>query len=136
MAGHRRKARRLAPAADTMSPVPPATSPLPPATPTTVTARMWRCGRTITACAVSVASASLGATLQPIVVKPATALPGLEEDQRREAGLRPHRLWRHGLHRPSHRRISGDVLSRRRCSVLGDRGTLDRQAPEGACRDR
>src|SRR6266550_164864 len=64
------------------------------------------------------------------------ALPGLEEDQRREAGLRPHRLWRDGLHRPSHRRISGDVLSRRRCSVLGDRGTLDRQAPEGACRHR
>jgi len=27
--------------------------------------------------------------------------PGLEEDQRREAGLRPHRLWAHGLHRPS-----------------------------------
>src|ERR1700675_3902196 len=65
-----------------------------------------------------------------------TQIPGLEEDQRREAGLRPHRLWRDGLHRPSHRRISGDVLSRRRCSVLGDRGTLDRQAPEGACRDR
>src|ERR1700681_678792 len=64
------------------------------------------------------------------------ALPGLEEDQRREAGLRPHRLWRDGLHWPSHRRISGDVLSRRRCSVLGDRGTLDRQAPEGACRHR
>src|SRR6266849_6882575 len=64
------------------------------------------------------------------------ALSGLEEDQRREAGLRPHRLWRDGLHRPSHRRISGDVLSRRRCSVLGDRGTLDRQAPEGACRHR
>src|ERR1700736_5519653 len=62
------------------------------------------------------------------------ALPGLEEAQRREAGLRPHRLWRDGVHRPSHRRISGDVLSRRRCSVLGDRGTLDRQAPEGACR--
>src|SRR6266478_8411689 len=38
------------------------------------------------------------------------ALPGLEEDQRREAGLRPHRLWRDGLHWPSHRRISGDVL--------------------------
>src|SRR6266851_2168782 len=64
------------------------------------------------------------------------ALPGLEEDQRGEARLRPYRLWRDGLHRPSHRRISGDVLSRRRCSVLGDRGTLDRQAPEGACRDR
>src|SRR6202790_1039482 len=64
------------------------------------------------------------------------ALPGLEEDQRREAGLRPHRLCRDGLHWPSHRRISGDVLSRRRCSVLGDRGTLDRQAPEGACRHR
>src|SRR6266404_7487107 len=64
------------------------------------------------------------------------ALSGLEEDQRREAGLRPHRLWRDGLHRPSHHRISGDVLSRRRCSVLGDRGTLDRQAPEGACRHR
>ena len=30
------------------------------------------------------------------------ALPGLEEDQRREAGLRPHRLWRDGLHWPSH----------------------------------
>src|SRR5258705_7124938 len=45
--------------------------------------------------------------------------PGLEEDQRREARLRPYRLWRDGLHRPSHRRISGDVLSRRRCSVLG-----------------
>src|SRR5690349_20901029 len=28
------------------------------------------------------------------------------------------------------------ILSRRRCSVLGDRGTLDPQAPEGACRDR
>src|SRR5258705_684222 len=54
------------------------------------------------------------------------ALPALEEDQRREARLRPYRLWRDGLHRPSHRRISGDVLSRRRCSVLGDRGTLDR----------
>src|SRR5258705_11560228 len=64
------------------------------------------------------------------------ALPALEEDQRREAGLRPHRLWRDGLHWPSHRRISGDVPSRRRCSVLGDRGTLDRQAPEGACRQR
>src|SRR6266566_9980373 len=64
------------------------------------------------------------------------ALPGLEEDQRREAGLRPHRLWRDGLHWPSHRRISGDDLSRRRCSVLGDRGTLDRQAREGACRHR
>src|SRR6266478_4101846 len=64
------------------------------------------------------------------------ALPGLEEDQRREAGLRPHRLRRDGLHWPSHRRISGDVQSRRRCSVLGDRGTLDRQAPEGACRHR
>jgi hypothetical protein len=38
MAGHRPKARRLAPATDTMSPVPPAMSPLPPATPTTVTA--------------------------------------------------------------------------------------------------
>jgi short subunit dehydrogenase-like uncharacterized protein len=23
--------------------------------------------------------------------------------------------------------------SRRRCSILGDRGTLDRQAPEGTC---
>src|SRR5258705_11901836 len=64
------------------------------------------------------------------------ALPDLEEDQRREAGLRPHRLWRDGLHWSSHRRISGDVLSRRRCSVLGDRGTLDQQAPEGACRHR
>src|SRR6202162_2179401 len=41
------------------------------------------------------------------------ALPGLEEDQRREARLRPYRLWRDGLHRPSHRRISGDVLARR-----------------------
>src|SRR3979490_949765 len=39
------------------------------------------------------------------------ALPGLEADQRREAGLRPYRLWRDGLHRPSHRRIPGDVLS-------------------------
>ncbi len=56
------------------------------------------------------------------------ALSGLEEDQRREAGLRPHRLWRDGLYRPSHRRISGDVLSRRRCSVLGNRGTLDRSS--------
>src|SRR6266545_3595803 len=28
------------------------------------------------------------------------ALPALEEDQRREAGLRPHRLRRDGLHRP------------------------------------
>src|SRR5260370_41569979 len=64
------------------------------------------------------------------------ALPGLEEDQRREAGLRPHRLWRDGLHRPSDRRISGDVLSRRRCSVLGNRGTLDPQTPEDACRHR
>jgi len=36
------------------------------------------------------------------------ALPALEEDQRREARLRPYRLWREtGLHRPSHRRISG-----------------------------
>src|ERR1700692_4765809 len=63
------------------------------------------------------------------------ALPVYEEDHP-EAGLRPHRLWRAGLHRPSHRRISGDVLSRRRCSALGDRGTLDRHAPEGACRHR
>src|SRR6516164_11147434 len=63
-------------------------------------------------------------------------LPGLEEDQRREAGFRRDRLWRDGLHWPSHRRISGDVLSRRRCSILGDRGTLDRQAPEGSRRDR
>src|SRR4030095_2130135 len=30
-----------------------------------------------------------------------------------EAGLRPHRLWRDGLHRTSYRRISRDVLSRR-----------------------
>src|SRR5438552_3635277 len=52
--------------------------------------------------------------------------PGLEENQGREAGIRPHRLWGDGLHRPSYRRISGDVLSRRGCSVLGDRGTLDR----------
>src|SRR3974390_77662 len=63
-------------------------------------------------------------------------LPGLEEDQRREAGLRPHHLWRDGLHWPSHRRISGAVLSRRRCSVVGNRGTVDRQAPESACRHR
>jgi hypothetical protein len=47
------------------------------------------------------------------------ALPGREEDQRREAGLRPHRLWRDGLHWLSLRRIFGDVLSWRRCSVPG-----------------
>src|SRR3977135_1167086 len=64
------------------------------------------------------------------------ALPALEEDQRREAGLRPHRLWRDGLHWPSHPRISGDVLYGRAPSFLGDRGALDRQAPEGAGRHR
>src|SRR5260370_6175285 len=53
------------------------------------------------------------------------ALPGLEEDQRREAGLRTHRLWRDGLHLPSHRRISVNVLSRRRCPVLVQRRTHD-----------